>query len=35
MELESALGRKVDLVTYRSISPHFQEAIMNEQITIL
>jgi len=35
MELESALGRKVDLVTYRSISPDFQEAIMNEQITIL
>jgi predicted nucleotidyltransferase len=35
MELEDALGRKVDLVTYHSLSPHFIDDIMREQVPIL
>ncbi len=35
MELEDALGRKVDLVTYRSLSPYFMDDVMREQVQIL
>ncbi len=35
IELEDALGRKVDVVTYRSLHPLLQERILTEQVPIL
>lgn len=32
--LEEALGMKVDVVTYRSLSPFMRDAIMQEQISV-
>lgn len=34
IELEEALGRKVDVVTYQSLSPLLREAILREEISI-
>ena len=34
-KLESALGRKVDLVTYRSIHHLLRDRILQEQVSIL
>lgn len=34
-ELESRLGKKVDLVTYNSIHPLLKEQILSEQVQIL
>jgi hypothetical protein len=34
-ELESVLKKKVDLVTYKSLSPYLKERILNEEIRIL
>lgn len=34
-ELSEKLGRKVDLVTYGSISPYLKERILNEEVKIL
>ena len=35
LELEEALGRKVDLVEYDTIKPLLRERILNEQVVIL
>jgi predicted nucleotidyltransferase len=35
IELEGALGRKVDVVTYRSLHPLLRERILAEQVPIL
>lgn len=35
MKLEEALGRKVDLLTYNSLSPYLKEDIQKEQLQIL
>ncbi len=35
IELEDALGRKVDVVTYRSLHPLLRERILTEQVPIL
>lgn len=35
IELEDALGRKVDVVTYRSLHPLLRERILGEQVPIL
>jgi len=35
LDLEDALGREVDLVTYRSISPLLKDIILKEQVQIL
>ena len=35
IELEDALGRKVDVVTYRSLNPLLRERILAEQVPIL
>lgn len=35
LDLEQALGRKVDVLTYRSIHPHLRERILAEQVLIL
>jgi predicted nucleotidyltransferase len=35
LELEEALGRKVDLVEYDTIKPLIREKILSEQVTIL
>jgi len=35
LELEKKLGRKVDLVTYRYVSPYIKDRIMREEIRIL
>lgn len=35
IELEEALGKKVDVITYRSISPHLKDIILKEQVRIL
>lgn len=35
IELEEALGRKVDLVTYKSLHPMLKERILSEQLKIL
>ena len=35
IELEDALGRKVDVVTYRSLHPLLRERILAEQVPIL
>ncbi len=34
-ELEKNLGKKVDLVTYNSLSPHLKERILKEEVRIL
>lgn len=34
-KLEVALGRKVDLVTYKSLNPLLKEMILKEQVQIL
>ena len=35
MELEEALGRHVDLITYNSLHPLLRERILSEQVIIL
>ena len=35
LEVEEALGRKVDLVEYSTIKPLLKERILNEQVVIL
>lgn len=35
LELEDALGRRVDLLTYRSLHPLLRDRILAEQVTIL
>lgn len=35
MELKKALGKKVDLLTYNSISPYLKDIILKEQVQIL
>ena len=35
MEVEQALGRKTDLVTYKALSPYLRENVLREAITIL
>ncbi|MBU1706295.1 nucleotidyltransferase family protein [bacterium] len=35
LEIEEALGRKVDLVEYDTIKPLLKERILNEQVVIL
>jgi predicted nucleotidyltransferase len=35
MKLEQALGRKVDLLTYNSLSPYLKDSIQNGQLPIL
>ncbi len=35
MKLEQALGKKVDLLTYNSISPYIKEYIQKDQLQIL
>lgn len=34
-KLEEALGKKVDLVTYKSVSPYLKEYIEHDQVQIL
>ena len=34
-KLEEALGRKVDLVTYKALKPQLRERILQEQVGIL
>jgi predicted nucleotidyltransferase len=34
LELESLLGRKVDIVTYRSLHPLLRERILSDQVVI-
>lgn len=35
MKLEEVLGKKVDLITYKSVSPYLKEYIDRDQIQIL
>ncbi|HEB71380.1 MAG TPA: hypothetical protein ENI77_02020 [Nitrospirae bacterium] len=35
LELEDALGRKVDLVEYSAIKPQIRDRILNEQVAII
>ena len=35
LEIEEALGKKVDLVEYNTIKPLLRERILNEQVVIL
>ncbi len=35
LELENKLGKKVDLITYKSISPYLKKYILNEEIKII
>ncbi|MSQ14381.1 MAG: hypothetical protein EXR50_00745 [Dehalococcoidia bacterium] len=35
LQLEQALGKKVDILTYNSIHPLLKEIILNEQVRIL
>lgn len=35
LEIEEALGRKVDLVEYNTIKPLLKERILNEQVVLL
>ena len=35
LEIEEALGKKVDLVEYNTIKPLLRERILNEQVAIL
>lgn len=34
-DLESALGRSVDILTYRSLRPQFRDIVLPEQVVIL
>src|SRR3989344_1881329 len=34
-ELEKAVGKKVDLVTYKSLSPYLKKHILNEEVRLL
>ncbi|MBI2135488.1 nucleotidyltransferase family protein [Candidatus Woesearchaeota archaeon] len=34
-ELEDALGKKVDLVTYNSLNPYLKKGILREEVRIL
>jgi hypothetical protein len=35
IELEEKIGKKVDLVTYKYISPYIREQVLNEEVRIL
>ena len=35
IELEEALGKKVDLVTYNSLNPYLKKGILREEVRIL
>lgn len=35
LELEEKLGRKVDLLTYKSINPYLKEYILSDEVRIL
>jgi len=35
LEVEEALGKKIDLVEYSTIKPRLKERILNEQVVIL
>ncbi|MFH1774905.1 MAG: nucleotidyltransferase family protein [Methanobacteriota archaeon] len=35
LEIEEALGRKIDLVEYNTIKPLLRERILNEQVIVL
>ncbi len=35
IELENKLGKKVDLVTYKYISPYIKKQVLNEEVRIL
>jgi predicted nucleotidyltransferase len=35
LDLEDAIGRQVDLVTFRSLSPLIREKVLGEQVPIL
>lgn len=35
MDLEEALGKKVDVVTYKSVSPYLRDYIQKDQVQIL
>ena len=35
LELEKKLGKKVDLVTYRSLSPYLKKYILSDEVRIL
>ena len=35
IELEKKLGRKVDLVTYKYISPYIKKQVLNEEVRII
>lgn len=35
LEIEEALGRKIDLVEYNTIKPRLKERILNEEVVIL
>ena len=35
LELEKKLGRKVDLVTYKYLSPYLKESILNSEVRII
>ena len=34
-DFESVLGRSVDILTYRSLRPHFRDVVLPEQVVIL
>lgn len=35
LELEEKLGKKVDLITYKSISPYIKEYILRDEVRII
>lgn len=35
LELEEKLGKKVDLLTYNGISPHFKKSILEDEVRII
>lgn len=35
LELEALLGRRVDVVTYRSLNPRIKEGVLRDQVVIL
>jgi len=35
MELEKNVGKKVDLLTYKSINPHIKKSIMDDEVRII
>src|SRR5690349_16484294 len=35
LELEDALGREVDLVTYKSLNPRIRECVLADEVVIL